>query len=247
MNYHKNNRDLLNLNHLDLTNQTYCLGLMGFPALRCIIKEEYPDYIALYTQPGDYDHSENTCIAFYNYDKKFNGQNGLLNAIQYKNRKDLEFFKKRLSGHKFFMMPDFSVFGDVQPYRNYFNMGTAREAAIWLTTECGGLVIPTIPYATRDDFKYMLESYENVNTLGISTKGKLKHKEDMTLLKEAVKFTVDNMPKLEAFVVYDVSANNQKTHDVFSYAIDNGIRVIIPDNKLKFRNRIQWLERNCYE
>ena len=247
MNYRTNNRDLLNLNHLDLTNQTFCLGQMGFPALRCILTEEFPDYIALYTQPGDYKHTKNTCIAFYNFDKKFNGQNGLLNAIQYKNKKDLDFFKKRLSGHRFFLMPDISVFGDVQPYRNYYNMGTAREAAIWLTTECDGIVIPTIPYANREYFKFMLESYDNVNTLGISTKGKLNHKEDMALMKDAIIYTVNNLPLLETFIVYDVSVDNKKAHEVFSYAIEKGVRVIIPDNKLKLRNRIKWLERHSHE
>ena len=54
----------LNLNILDLTNQTVTEGLLDLPVLYCDI-HEYPDYIALYSQPSDYHKTMNTAVSFY--------------------------------------------------------------------------------------------------------------------------------------------------------------------------------------
>ena len=70
----------LNLNYLRYTNLTYAVGKHDLPALYCNT-DVYPDYIALYSHPGDYHRTLKTAVAFYQFDDTFDGQNGLYNAI----------------------------------------------------------------------------------------------------------------------------------------------------------------------
>ena len=55
------------------------------------------------------------------------------------------------------------------------------------------------------------------------------------MLKEMVKLTVDAL-NLKAIVVYDVCGDNNAVDDIFAYAANQGIRVIVPRNSLKDRN-----------
>jgi len=79
----KKKKDLitkLNLNILNYTNKTIGDGYYDFPTLYCNLKEP-PDYIALYSQPCDYHRTNKTVLSFYDYDDKFDGYDGLYNAI----------------------------------------------------------------------------------------------------------------------------------------------------------------------
>lgn len=51
------------------------------------------------------------------------------------------------------------------------------------------------------------------------------------------------MPALETFVVYDISADNRDADILFSGAREKGIKVVIPDNSMKIRNRILKVRR----
>ena len=240
----KDLKKLLNLNHLKYTNKTVCCGELDFPEILCDMKE-YPDYIALYNQPKDYHRTDHTCVGFYNFDNEMDGQHGLYNAIKYDNKKDLEFFKKRFAGVRYFMMPDYSIFGDVQAYVNHNRMGIAREVSIWLTMENDSIVIPNLAAGSTKDFKYMFDGYERVKVAGISTKSKLTDKPNRDLLQLTINEAIDRMPCLETFIVYDVSAENKDANLLFEKAIDLGIKVIIPDNSLKIRNRILKIRRDA--
>ena len=154
----KDLKKLLNLNHLKYTNKTVCCGEMDFPEILCDL-DEYPDYIALYNQPGDYHRTTRTCVGFYNFDNEIDGPAGLYNAIKYDNKKRLDFFKKRFEGVKYFMMPDYSIFGDVQAYVNYNRMGMAREVSIWLTMENNSVVIPNLAAGSKADYFLLQELF----------------------------------------------------------------------------------------
>lgn len=243
----KKQRDLkrqLNYNHLNLTNKTVCCGELDFPEIQCDLPA-LPDYIALYSQPSDYHRTEMTAVSFYDYDIKMDGQHGLYNAIKYSNRKDLDSFKKRFHGVKIFFMPDYSIFGDIQAYENYHRIGRAREVALWLTMENNSVVIPNIAAGSTRDFEYIFDGYENVKVAGISTKSKLTKSEDRKLLQETIDEAVIRMPTLETFVVYDISADNKDANILFAGAREKGIKVVIPDNSMKIRNRILKVRRDA--
>lgn len=63
-------------------------------------------------------------------------------------------------------------------------------------------------------------------------------------LRRNIQLTVDTLTKLNTIIVYDVCATNDRTLDTFSYAIQNGIRIIIPDNTLKLRNMKLYSQRH---
>lgn len=245
----KEQRDLkkkLNYNHLNLTNKTICCGELDLPEIQCDLPV-LPDYIALYSQPSDYHRTEMTAVSFYDYDNEMDGQHGLYNAIKYDNKTDLERFRKRFEGVKIFFMPDYSIFGDIQAYENHHRMGRAREVALWLTIENNRFVIPNISAGSPRDFEYIFDGYENVKVAGISTKSKLPKREDRELLQATIDEAVIRMPSLETFVVYDVSADNKDADILFEGAREKGIKVVIPDNSMKIRNRILKVRRDANE
>ena len=238
-------RDLkkkLNYNHLKLTNKTVCCGELNLPEIHCDLKT-YPDYIALYSQPSDYHRTNLTAVSFFDFDNKIDGQHGLYNAIKYDNKKDLNFLKKRFQDVKIFIMPDYSVFGDIQAYRNYYQMGIAREATLWLTLEMNSIVIPNIAAGSKDDFKYIFDGYEKVKVACVSTKSKLQNRDERELLQATIDEALLRMPLLEAFVVYDITADNRVANILFENARQKGIKIVIPDNSMKIRNRILKVRR----
>lgn len=243
----KEKRDLkrkLNFNHLQLTNKTICCGELNLPEILCDLPE-LPDYIALYSQPADYHRTEMTAVSFYDYDNEMDGQHGLYNAIKYGNKKDIERYKNRFKGVKIFFMPDYSIFGDIQAYENHHRMGRAREVALWLTMENDSIVIPNIAAGSTRDFEFIFDGYERVKVAGISTKSKLRKRQDRELLQATIDEAVIRMPSLETFIVYDISADNKEANILFEGAREKGIRVVIPDNSMKIRNRILKVRRDA--
>ena len=82
----------------------------------------------------------------------------------------------------------------------------------------------------------MLDGMEDCEIVAFSTKGLMKSADARNLLRESIKFTVDNLKKLKAIIVYTVSIFDETIYDLFSYATDNGVRLIIPRNTLRDRN-----------
>ena len=70
----------LNLNYLGLTNKTYAVGEYDLPEVICNTSV-YPDYIAGYSNPGNYHKTLNTAVAYYQFDDTFDGIHGLYNDI----------------------------------------------------------------------------------------------------------------------------------------------------------------------
>ena len=86
---------LLNLNFLDYTNQTYLIGKYDLPYIKCP-DVFHIDYLALYSEKRNYCKTPNTCLCFYQYDNRFDGADGLFNAIYYHNEILLLKFKERV-------------------------------------------------------------------------------------------------------------------------------------------------------
>lgn len=168
----------------------------------------------------------------------FDNIHGLFNAIYYSKINYLNKYKKRFKDVKYIISPDNSLIGDVPEATNIYNIYKSRVVSLYLTLECNKLVIPNITYATKKSFEYMLDGIQDCNVVSFSTKGSLKNHIQKELLKDSIKYTVDNLLKLRQIVVYDVSNDNDKILELFKYAINKDIQILIPNNILKSRNVI---------
>lgn len=225
------------LNYTDLINRTICSGGYDFPKLlspsfACI------DYLALYKDRKEYCRTSHTCVCFYEFDSEFDGKNGLFNAIYYSDKRQLDKFKERFKDVRYFISPDYSIIGDSPEAMNIYNIFKARIVSLWLTIECGKLVIPNITYSTEKSFEYAFDGLEDCQIVAFSCKGSLRKQRQKALLKKAIEATITKLTHLKQIVVYDVSRNNSLVNELFSCALKKGIEIIVPNNKLKYRNII---------
>jgi hypothetical protein len=77
---------------------------------------------------------------------------------------------------------------------------------------------------------------DRCKTIAFSTKGSMRDEFEQNVLREAISYVVDEFSELNSIVVYDVCGDERRTLELFRYAIERGIRVVIPDNTLKRRN-----------
>lgn len=230
---------LLNYNIQRLLNRAERVGEYGFPALYCNT-QSFPDYLALYAQPGFYHMTEHTGICFYSYDNSFDGIHGLFNAIYYDDKKLLAEYRERFRGVKYFITPDYSLFGDIQKIENLARIWKARIVALWFIFELRAVTIPNIMYYSEEAFPITFTGLENCRVVAFSAKGHVRNAADRRLLKAAVHYAVDNLP-LKVIIVYSACGDDQNCLRLFKYAIANGVKVIIPRNSLRDRN----MERRC--
>ena len=227
-------KSLLNLNYLDLTNKTHKVGKYDLPSVKCPAIYDI-DYIALYKELRNYQKTPKTVISFYQFDKEFDGINGLSNAIWYNDKRRLEFFKRRFSSCRYFIAPDYSQCGDIENAENIHRIFRARVISLWLTLNLGAIVIPNITYSNKKSFEYMLDGLEECQTVAFSTKGIMKKSSEKDLLIAAIAKTVDTL-NLKSIIVYTVSIDKETVLKLFAYAINRNIEIIIPDNLLQKRN-----------
>lgn len=228
-------KKLLNLSCVDYTNQTYLIGKYDLPYVRCP-KIINIDYLALYSETCNYNKTGNSCLCFYQYDNRFDGINGIFNAIYYGNKKLLAKYKQRFKDVKYAIAPDYSQCGDIPRIENLYRIFKSRIVSIWLLLECNILVIPNITYANENYFDVMVDGMEDTEVVAFSVKGSTREKVENGLLKKAIRHVVDTLKALKKIIVYSVSISDEKTLALFEYAIKRGIEIVIPDNVLKERN-----------
>ena len=219
--------------------------LLGILVFICFINVNAKDYELKELIPIDEKVSVTTQSFFY-HDFSFNGKNsnikfdsikGLYNAIYYDEKQLLSKFKERFKECKLFISPDYSECGDVHVVENIYRIFKARIVSIWLTMECNAIVVPNITYSNREMFEIMLLGLEDVETVAFGTKGNLNSKEERLLLIDAIKYTVDHLSKLKTIIVYSSCKRDETIQEVFKYASDNNIKIIIPSNTLQIRNK----------
>lgn len=234
---HKDIKKLLNINIVNLLNSTISTGEEDFPKLKNYYCAD-PNYLVLYQERAKYKSQPNNVICFYSYDLKFDGINGLFNAIYYDDKPLLKEFKGRFNGCKYFIAPDFSQVRTLSEIENKYRYFKMDIVSLWLTLEMNAMVYPNVTFHSRESFKYMLVGYEECEVVAISCKGLLKRKEDRNLLVDAVKYTVDYLKKnLKMIIVYSVSKSDEKIFELFEYATINNIKVVIPPNTLQIQNK----------
>lgn len=236
-------RKKLNLSYLRYTNLTHAAGKHDLPALACNT-EVFPDYIALSGYPSQYHKTPLTAVGFWEYDEKFDGYEGLFNAIYYDQEDLLERYRSRYAGVRFLFTPDYSQFGDVSDLEEHYRLLKARIVGIWFAMELGAVVIPFITVPTPESVGFALDGLENCSVVAFSTKGYVDDPVERNVIKELVRLTVDTLD-LKAIVVYDVCSTNDAVDDIFSYAKDKGIEIVVPSNALKERNAIKREKRHA--
>lgn len=243
MKKYSNLAQLLNLNYLRLTNKTVSCGSMDLPAIDCNI-EVMPDFIALYSEPGLYHKTPQTAVAFYEYDAEFDGKNGLYWAIYHNDEQRLAEFKARFQGVRYMIIPDYSELGDIHRIENDYRLFKGRIVGLWFLFMIGAVAIPNITLLYPDSVNYALSGYENCSVVAISSKGHMDNPDENHRLRANIRLAVDRLPKIKSIIVYDVCGTDDKVLDAFSYASNRGIRVVIPDNTLKNRNRALYAARH---
>ena len=236
-------RKKLNLSYLRYTNLTHAAGKHDLPALACNT-EVFPDYIALSGYPSQYHKTPLTAIGFWEYDEKFDGYEGLYNAIYYNRRDLLDRYRSRYAGVKFFFTPDYSQLGDVSDLEEHYRLLKARVVGIWFAMELDAVVIPFITVPTPESVGFALDGLENCSVVAFSTKGYVDDPVERDVIRELVRLTVNTL-SLKAIVVYDVCSTNDAVDDIFSYATEKGIKIVVPSNALKERNETKREERHA--
>lgn len=231
----KDMKRLLNLNILKLLNKAERAGSYDLPALHCST-DLFPDFLALYTEPGLYHKTALTAVCFYDYDRQFDGINGLYNAIYYNDTNLLKQYRDRFQGVHFFISPDYSVFGDIHHIENLIRVWKSRIVALWLCLELNAIVIPNFMYSSAESLDEYSKGLEDCQVIAISAKGHIRNPFEKLLTESAIKYAVDNMP-LKAIVVYSVCGNDENAYQLFRYASSHNVQVIIPENTLRSRNR----------
>lgn len=230
-------RRKLNLSYLEYVNKTQSVGVYKLPALECNTTI-LPDYIALYGQPCEYHKTAYTAVGFWQYDDVFDGIHGLYNAIYYHDDSLLKEYRKRFEGVRFFFTPDYSQFGDLDDLEALYRLKKARIVGLWFSIELGAVVIPFITFPTIEGVSLALQGLEQCSVVAFSTKGYVCNKTERAILTESVRMTVDAL-SLSTIIVYDVCGDNSAVEEIFSYATERGVKVVVPDNALKIRNTLR--------
>lgn len=227
-------RRKLNLSYLEYTNKTRAAGAHDLPALACDTRV-LPDFIALHGQPSTYHTTPLTAVGYWQYDNEFDGIHGLYNAIYYNDERLLRRYRKRYEGVRFFFTPDYSQFGDVDDIEEHYRLKKARVVGLWLALDLGAIVIPFITMPTPASVSFALDGLEDCHVVAFSTKGYVKDSVERDVLKQMVRLTVDTLD-LRAIVVYDVCKDEVAVDDIFAYAHERNVEVVVPMNVLKERN-----------
>lgn len=242
----ENLKKLLNLNIVDLTNQSHSVGCYDLPYVSCP-DFDGPDYLALYSEKRNYRKTEKTALCFYQYDSVFDGPKGIYSAIYYDDKALLAKYKSRFENVRYAIAPDFSQCGDVPKIENLYRLFKSRVVANWLLLECNILTIPNVTYSDKSYFDVMLDGMEECEIVAFSTKGVMRFSAERKAMQQAIKYTVDNLKKLKTIIVYSDLSNDSEVFNLFNYASKHKIKIVIPDNLLKHRNTIRTKKKDYGE
>ncbi len=226
-------RKRLNMNYTLVSNQTIKKTLYSLSSLYNI-DDFVPDCIALYKKEKYlYGSTDYMTIGFFEYDDVINNINGLCNAVYYNDKALLKQYSKELENCHYFIMPDLSLSDDMEDWDVIHRHGIMRLTCAWLIISLHAHVIPLMTYNNEDSFKLMVTGFEDCEVVCFSTKGSILKPIKRQLLIKAIKYAVDNLPKLKRIIIYDVCKGNNHIETIFHYAIERGIAITVPDNTLK--------------
>lgn len=226
----------LNLSFLKYTNQGHYYGDLDIPEATCKLDVCPIDYLALLGEKVDSKY-KNPCLCFYQYDKKFDGINGLFNAIYFNDKKLLSVWNEKLKHYQYIISPDYSICGDVPVLETLYRIFKSRVVESYLVNELNKVVIPNISFVDKSTKEVAFSGIEKGSAVAISTKGLLKRKIKQELLDYIINETINVIhPKI--VVLYNVSIKSSKFDEIVKIIKSSDAKVIIPLNKLLIRNKI---------
>lgn len=196
--------------------------------------DDYPEYIALFNHPKEYNINEKTCLAFYIKDSLFDDIDGLYAAIIHKDVLLLKYYKWLLRDIKYIIAPDYSIKGNFKESTVIHQLEKEAVVIGWLTFELNVIVYPNITYGSEKTFKYCFSNIYYGSNIAISLKGCIDNGIDEKNINAAIKQVVDSINPL-AIVVYSV-ASDETTYRIMNYALEKSIKVLVVDNTLRLRN-----------
>ena len=181
------------------------------------------DYIALYSDTSEYNKTENTCVAFYQYDHVFDGIHGLYNSIIYKD-------EERLEGVKYIIAPDYSLFGDFPNALQIFNIYKSRVCMCWLIANTKAKILPNVRWTFPFTFEYCFDGIMKGSNIAIGVLGQIRDKENKKMFLDGLKVAIDRIEPKRLLVYGFVTESN--FDELFGYAKSKGIKIIIPHSKI---------------
>lgn len=188
------------------------------------------DYIALYSDTSEYNKTENTCVAFYQYDHVFDGVHGLYNSIIYQDDKRLNEFRERFKGVKYIVAPDYSLFGDFPNALQIFNIYKSRVCMCWLIANTKAKVIPNVRWTFPFTYEYCFDGIMKGSNIAIGVLGQVRDKENKKMFLDGFKVAIDRIEPKCILIYGFVTKNN--FDELFSYAKSKGIKIVIPHSKI---------------
>lgn len=188
------------------------------------------DYIALYSDTGEYNKTENTCVAFYQYDHVFDGVHGLYNSIIYQDEERLNNFRERFKRVKFIVAPDYSLFGDFPNALQIFNVYKSRVCMCWLIANTKAKVLPNVRWAYSFTFEYCFDGIMKGSNIAIGVLGQIHDKDNKKMFLNGLKTAIETIEPKRILVYGFVTESN--FDELFSYAKSKSIQIVIPHSKI---------------
>lgn len=188
------------------------------------------DYIALYSDTSEYNKTENTCVAFYQYDHVFDGIHGLYNSIIYQNEERLNMFRERFKGVKYIVAPDYSLFGDFPNALQIFNIYKSRVCMCWLIANTKAKILPNVRWTFPFTFEYCFDGIMKGSNIAIGVLGQIRDKENKKMFLKGFKVAIDRIEPKCILVYGFVTESN--FDELFGYAKSKGIKIIVPHSKI---------------
>ena len=188
------------------------------------------DYIALYSDTSEYNKTDNTCVAFYQYDHVFDGVHGLYNSIIYKDEERLNKFRERFKRVKYIIAPDYSLFGDFPNALQIFNVYKSRVCMCWLIVNTSAKILPNVRWTFPFSFEYCFDGIMKGSNIAIGVLGQIQNKENKKMFLDGLKVAIDRIEPKNLLAYGFITESN--FDELFGYAKSKGIKVIVPHSKI---------------
>ena len=188
------------------------------------------DYIALYSDTSEYNKTDNTCVAFYQYDHVFDGVHGLYNSIIYKDEERLNKFRERFKRVKYIIAPDYSLFGDFPNALQIFNIYKSRVCMCWLIVNTNAKILPNVRWTFPFSFEYCFDGIMKGSNIAIGVLGQIQNKENKKMFLDGLKVAIDRIEPKNLLAYGFITESN--FDELFGYAKSKGIKVIVPHSKI---------------
>ncbi len=205
-------------------------GKYDFPVVGNFDDLKGIDYLARYTDLKEYCKTKNTCLCFYEYDNKFDGQFGLFNSIIYKDKARLKKYKERFKNVKYIITTDNTLAGDFPYSEQLQSIFKSRVCFHWFKKYTNAQIIPNVRWCNVYSYDYAFAGIEIGSNIAIGFYGQIKQRDNRAMFINGFKKCVD-IVKPKSIIVYGY-VNKKNLNKYFGYALDKGIKIIVPHSRL---------------